>query len=43
MTTAEEKLAKIEALFATFDWEQDDRQYALEAIEAIVESEPRNG
>jgi hypothetical protein len=27
---------RIAALLAAFDWEHDDRQYALEAIERIV-------
>ena len=30
------KLAQIRAIFAAFDWEHDDRQYALEEIERIV-------
>ena len=28
-----ERLAAIRALLEAFDWESDDRQYALEAIE----------
>jgi hypothetical protein len=30
------QLAGIRQLLAAFDWEHDDRQYALEAIERIV-------
>jgi hypothetical protein len=30
-------LREIRDLLAAFDWERDDRQYALEAIERIVE------
>jgi hypothetical protein len=30
------QLAEVRAVFAAFDWEFDDRQYALEAIERIV-------
>ena len=30
------QLAEIRAVLAAFDWEFDDRQYALEAIERIV-------
>jgi len=30
------RLAEIRALLAAFDWEHDDRQYALERIEMIV-------
>lgn len=30
-------VAEIRAIFAAFDWESDDRQYALEEIERIVE------
>ena len=30
------KLAAIRAVLARFDWERDDRQYALEEIESIV-------
>jgi len=30
------RLAEIRAIFAAFDWERDDRQYALEAIEMIA-------
>jgi hypothetical protein len=29
-------LARVTAVLAGFDWENDDRQYALEAIDAIV-------
>lgn len=32
------KLSAIRDIFAGFNWETDDRQYALEAIERIVES-----
>lgn len=34
--TDAERIAAIRALFATFNWELDDRQYALEAIEEYV-------
>ena len=37
MTDAERKLQAIQAVFDTFDWEVDDRQYALEEIERILE------
>ena len=30
------QLAEVRAVLAAFDWEFDDRQYALEAIERIV-------
>lgn len=30
------QIAEIRALLAAFDWELDDRQYALEAIDRIV-------
>ncbi len=30
------QLAEIRAVLAAFDWEHDDRQYALEAIERIT-------
>jgi hypothetical protein len=30
------KLARVREVLAAFDWEHDDRQYALEAIESIV-------
>lgn len=33
------QLAAIRALFEVFDWETDDRQYALEQIEDIVRGE----
>ena len=33
---AAEQLAAIRAIFDVFDWETDDRQYALEAIEQIL-------
>ena len=29
-------IAEIRALLAAFDWEHDDRQYALEAVERIA-------
>ena len=29
-------VGEVRAVLAAFDWEQDDRQYALEAIERIV-------
>jgi hypothetical protein len=35
------RLAKIRAVLAAFDWEHDDRQYALEAIERIADGEQR--
>lgn len=35
-TTADRQLASIRAVFDVFDWETDDRQYALEQIEEIV-------
>jgi hypothetical protein len=31
------RLAEIRAILAGFDWEHDDRQYALEQIEMIAE------
>lgn len=34
------RLGQIRALLARFDWEHDDRQYALEAIERIVGDAP---
>jgi hypothetical protein len=30
------QLAEIRAVLAAFDWERDDRQYALETVERIV-------
>ena len=30
------RVAKIRAILEAFDWERDDRQYALEEIEGIV-------
>jgi hypothetical protein len=30
------KLARVRSVLAAFDWEHDDRQYALEEIDAIV-------
>ena len=36
-------LAEIRALLAAFDWEHDDRQYALERIEMIVGGESDAG
>ena len=30
------QIAEIRAILAAFDWEHDDRQYALERIEMIV-------
>jgi hypothetical protein len=33
---AEVALKEIRALLAAFDWEHDDRQYALERIDTIV-------
>jgi hypothetical protein len=35
-TSADRKLAEIRALMTAFDWETDDHQYALEAIDRIV-------
>jgi len=44
------RLAEIRAILAAFDWEHDDRQYALERIEMIVatddedqDDEPEDG
>ena len=37
------RLQAIRALVAKFDWEHDDRQYALEAIERIAEGETDAG
>ena len=34
------KLAEIRGLLSAFDWERDDRQYALEEIERIAGSAP---
>jgi hypothetical protein len=36
LTGGARQLAEVRALLAAFDWEHDDRQYALEAIERIV-------
>lgn len=33
------KLAAVRSVLSAFDWEHDDRQYALEEIERIVTSE----
>lgn len=33
------RLAEVRAVFDAFDWERDDRQYALEQIEMIVATE----
>ena len=33
------KLAEIRRVLSAFDWERDDRQYALEEIERIVTGE----
>ena len=35
------RLDAIRHLLADFDWEHDDRQYALEAVERIVAGEDR--
>jgi len=35
------RLNEIRALLAAFDWEHDDRQYALEEIERIADGEQR--
>ena len=32
----ESRLAEVRALLAAFDWETDDRQYALEQIDRII-------
>ena len=37
MSTADAQIAEIRAILAAFDWERDDRQLALEAIERIVQ------
>ena len=34
--SAARQLAEIQAVLAAFDWERDDRQYALERIEEIA-------
>ena len=34
------RLSEIRAILAAFDWEHDDRQLALEAIERIAEGGP---
>lgn len=39
--TAAVQLAEIRLVFDAFDWETGDRQYALEAIEAIVSGDGR--
>ena len=36
---AEGQLAAIRAVLARFDWEHDNRQYALEAIQRIVDGD----
>ena len=36
MSTADAQIAEIRAILAAFDWEHDDRKYALERIEMIV-------
>jgi hypothetical protein len=36
-------LREIRGVLARFDWERDDRQYALEAIERIAEGETDAG
>lgn len=35
------QLAEIRLVLTAFDWETDDRQYALEAIDAIVSGDGR--
>ncbi|MGO9080381.1 MAG: hypothetical protein ACLQDY_15285 [Streptosporangiaceae bacterium] len=35
------QLAEVRAVLAAFDWEHDDRQYALEKIERIVTRDDR--
>lgn len=35
------QLAEVRAVLAAFDWETDDRQYALEKIDDIVNGRPR--
>ena len=37
------KLARVREVLAAFDWECDDRQYALEAIDGIVSGEEAGG
>ena len=34
------RLAEVRGVLEAFDWERDDRQYALEQIEAIVNGDP---
>ncbi len=40
--SAEQQLNEIKAVLAAFDWERDDRQYALEAIEEIANRTPES-
>ena len=35
------QLAQVRAIFETFDWATDDRQYALEQVEDIVSGDDR--
>jgi hypothetical protein len=37
--SAEERLERIRAVLAAFDWELDDRQYALEEIDRLANGE----
>ena len=39
--TAAVQLAEIRLVLGAFDWETDDQQYALEAIDAIVSGDGR--
>jgi negative regulator of sigma E activity len=41
VTVAEQRLAAIVAVLADFNWELDDRQYALEKIERIALGEEK--
>jgi len=40
--TDAEKVQAIKEIFKRFDWEYDDRQYALEHIERIIEGDENN-
>jgi hypothetical protein len=39
--TAAAQLAEVRAVLGAFDWETDDRQYALEKIDGLVNGEGR--
>ena len=41
LEAAAAQLAQIRLVFDAFDWETDDRQYALEQIEQIVNGDSR--